>query len=294
MKEMKVSEALEMLWLRHGSSLPSHKSYKSMIGNIAAHIGDLMVHEVDAATLRSYRAERMKKARGSTVNREQTIVVTLYTKLAGWMRSGTIPPVRMPLDKFWLDVKRDDERRYQRRVVLTDKEIEIIMESAAGYPDVRRVAHFALTMGRRKEEIDHLRKDDFDPASQRITGYQSKTGRFYTVPVPDDVAPYFKEAPTSRVFSYELRNWRRKFEHVRKVAVENGCRWFVFKDFRRTAAMRLYEICKDIVAVQNFLGHASIQTTMKYLNIEPAGLREAMNRMAGSVKIQPMKEVALP
>ena len=49
---------------------------------------------------------------------------------------------------------------------------------------------------------------------------------------------------------------------------------------RKSFAQRLYEQTGDIFAVQEMLGHKSIATTQKYLGVNYANLREALQKMS--------------
>ena len=47
----------------------------------------------------------------------------------------------------------------------------------------------------------------------------------------------------------------------------------------KSFAQRLYERTGDIFAVQEMLGHASVATTQKYLGVNYASVREALEKM---------------
>ena len=48
---------------------------------------------------------------------------------------------------------------------------------------------------------------------------------------------------------------------------------------RKSFAQRLYDRMGDIFAVQEMLGHASVATTQKYLGVNYASMREALEKM---------------
>ena len=59
---------------------------------------------------------------------------------------------------------------------------------------------------------------------------------------------------------------------------------------RKSFAQRLYDRTGDIFAVQEMLGHKSIATTQKYLGVNYANIKEAVEAMAvtGELHIMPL------
>ena len=49
---------------------------------------------------------------------------------------------------------------------------------------------------------------------------------------------------------------------------------------RKSFAQRLYEQTGDIFAVQEMLGHKSVATTQKYLGVNYASVRDALQKMS--------------
>ena len=59
---------------------------------------------------------------------------------------------------------------------------------------------------------------------------------------------------------------------------------------RKSFAQRLYEQTSDIFAVQEMLGHAKVLTTQKYLGVNYASIREAVENMSlGSTELHTME-----
>ena len=74
---------------------------------------------------------------------------------------------------------------------------------------------------------------------------------------------------------------RRTAHDVLKAAFEaaglNG--HLATHSLRKSFAQRLYDRTGDIFAVQEMLGHASVATTQKYLGVNYASVREALEKM---------------
>ena len=72
-----------------------------------------------------------------------------------------------------------------------------------------------------------------------------------------------------------------------KTAWRNTCRRagitdLHFHDLRREFACRLLESSADLHDVRDFLGHANITTTSRYLRSAPVRLEDALQRMEAS------------
>ena len=80
---------------------------------------------------------------------------------------------------------------------------------------------------------------------------------------------------------------RRTAHNVLKAAFEaaglNG--HLATHSLRKSFAQRLYERSGDIFMVQELLGHANVATTQKYLGVNYASARQAVEEMAFSVDI---------
>jgi integrase len=58
-----------------------------------------------------------------------------------------------------------------------------------------------------------------------------------------------------------------------------------FHDLRREFASRLLESSADLHDVRDFLGHAAITTTSRYLQCTPTRLERALERLRGAMRI---------
>ena len=96
--------------------------------------------------------------------------------------------------------------------------------------------------------------------------------------IPEGIRPLFP----SRNGQGEKRMSRRTAHDVLKKAFEraglNG--HLATHSLRKSFAQRLYEQTGDIFAVQEMLGHKSVATTQKYLGVNYASVRDALQKMS--------------
>jgi integrase len=127
-----------------------------------------------------------------------------------------------------------------------------------------------------------------DTTNQTIT-FTKKGGGKHTLPVTDELRAFFQNAPEglSDDWTY-IDRWAGR--HLSKVAVEH--QWRKLKraagvhfelrahDLRRTVAVSLYELTKDLRVVSHLLGHASIAATCGYLaHQDPQALRPLLAQL---------------
>jgi integrase len=133
--------------------------------------------------------------------------------------------------------------------------------------------------GLRASEICDLRVDDFDLDEGVVTIRRKKGSRKTTQQLASDLEPLLDEATATRQYLEgrhgKLFDIGRKMFHIlmRKYSSEVG----IPKRLRHPHVLKhsaahfaIESSGKDLVAVQNFLGHVSLQSTGIYLEISDA------------------------
>jgi len=171
-----------------------------------------------------------------------------------------------------LDLPKLPPQRARKRVA--DQE-EIAAMLRAADPPVRLFLLFTATLGLRYSEAISIAPANYSAERHTIT-FKKKGGDEHTLPTSEQIEELFAIAPDrgdpnesyiSRLLpqrSGEVKTRiRRLWAATRKRAGVPADLWP--HDLRRTAAVSLYEITKDIRAVQQLLGHQSLTTTAWYL-----------------------------
>lgn len=273
MKRVRLSYLLEKYWERYASLKPSARShYMSAIKPLDRILGSLYWDEVVPSRMRQYRAQRERETnrdgqpiKGSTINREHSVIVHIYNCCLEWMREGTMPKIKMQEVPPTFKVKKASEAQYQRDVMLSQKEFDIFMSVAP--KNVQRVCLYAILTTRRRKEIFLLNQENVNRVRGTIQGVQSKTRKLYQNPLSPTIERILRDAKTKQVFKYDFVNFRKDFDAARDAAVKLGVQYFQFRDLRRTGGNHALQVCGDPKAVQELFGHTSIQMTMGYLNI---------------------------
>lgn len=156
-------------------------------------------------------------------------------------------------------------------------EVVVIDAIMAADDRTRLMLLLAARQGLRRGEIARVHSRDLiatpDGWSLVVHGKGSKDR---TIPLFADVAALMRARPSGWVFPSPV--YGHLSEHRVGVVISSAlpCGWTAHS-LRRRFATRAYEGAHDLRAVQMLLGHASIETTERYIAMGSAQMREAMN-----------------
>ena len=196
-------------------------------------------------------------------------------------------------------VKLDTHAETERTRRLEGDEERRLLQHAS--PHLRALIVTALSTGCRQGELlslqwKQLRRNDTGGAECLVLpATKTKTHQNRIIPVSSDLRAVLEMRRTdpkgnpcpseAYVFGNEVGE---RIKSV-KTAWRNTCRRagisdLHFHDLRREFACRLLESKADLHDVREFLGHANVTTTSRYLRSTPVRLVEALERMAASAK----------
>lgn len=110
---------------------------------------------------------------------------------------------------------------------------------------------------------------------------ETKSGKSRKIPISDKLMKVFEKLPkvseyvfvnpeTNKPYKDIKKSWKKA---LKEAHIEN----FRFHDLRHTVATRLAESNIDLVVVKEILGHADIQTTMRYAHAVPKRKQDAIS-----------------
>lgn len=155
--------------------------------------------------------------------------------------------------------------------------VDMLIEAAPS------VEHSLLIMlcgklGLRVSEAVAVKSTDFDPIKRALTVF-GKGAKYRVLPVPDDVF----DAITAQIEALEGGRERlvpfansTARTHVRNIAASVGMEGVASHDLRATFATDMYERTKNILVVQQWLGHSSPETTRRYVEVSLDDMRAAL------------------
>jgi integrase len=265
------------------SSISASRSILDL--HLLPHFGDLLLEEIDALSIARYKAAKLKTAinpRGlkpKTINNSLGVLSKFLGLAKDWGRLRTVPTVgfmRVPEQPFdFLDF--DEAAR--------------LIAAAAREPEWLPMVLVAFRAGLRQGEILELRFDDLDLVRGLIRIRRAvwhnvvdtpKGGRGRDVPMGEDLRAalrgarhlkgelVFSDAAGERLTKGKCRAalWR--------ICKRAGLRRIGWHVGRHSFASHLVMRGAPLKAVQELLGHTTMEMTMKYAHLSPHVGHEAV------------------
>ncbi len=263
-KGIKLSEAIQQFLEFKSRTMRSVRRYQSSFKALLRIIGDIPLAQIKPATIRKFQEKRLQEdgPRGpittQTVNRDVAALSSLFT----WAVER-----EYVTENPCLKVKKLKEPP-AREIVLTLEEIQKLLNTPTT-SRMKLLFLISLTTGMRMGEVLNIERQDIRDDGSILVRY-TKTGRSRIIPVPEVVYHEIKKflafhnEPTlfpHRSAGNVKWNWKRWKE---RAGIRPEIR---FHDVRATYATIMAGIVGDPQIVRQLLGHASIQTTERYLRL---------------------------
>jgi len=235
-----------------------------------------------------YIAERSKKVSPATVNRELSCLKCVLNRAVEWGRLETNPIIR---------VRKFKEPEPKDRI-LAGEELGRLLQACASH--LKPIVLTALCTAMRRSEILSLKWRQVDLGRKTVHVERTKSGKPRAIPINSVLLDEFsrlKQANGKSEYVFLDPAKRRPMKDI-KTAFRSACArakknpddekdpgivGLRFHDLRHTAASRMVEAGVDLVTVSKILGHASIQTTMRYAHPTPENMRRAVETLAQNV-----------
>jgi integrase len=204
-----------------------------------------------------------------TVNRYLSSISTLFK----WAKKRGHRTVELPVFA-WRD---EDEGRI--RWITPGEEIAALRYLfQQGQRRMAYLVYVAIRTGCRRGELLSIQPDQIDPQWLRLWKTKNKTAR--SVPLTRAVHKRLvwlsqNGFPTQS----EARYW---WDKTRAALNLVGDPWFTFHATRHTCATRLIQANVNLRVVQQYLGHKTIQTTLRYAHVSDSHLAQAALAFADS------------
>jgi integrase len=156
----------------------------------------------------------------------------------------------------------------------TEQELSIIINN--GRKDIFAFSLFLYETGARFNEAERLEWADINHERKQITIKSSKNGKARTIPVSKKLIELLQSLPKienqKNVFPKRARNSRRtsfRRKMMNLAMIHNNPRLLEihFHTFRHCKALREYHKTKSMQHVKRILGHSSIMTTQRYVEL---------------------------
>lgn len=265
------------------------KRQKYLINNLLKRFKGMSLYQMDTSVIIRYLAERKQTLRPASVNRELSMLKSMFNRAIEWEVFHDANPTNR--------IKKLKENNARCRW-LTEQEQEELLFYCQGL--TRMVVMVALKTGMRWGEIISLKWHqssnsnyiDFDNDVIIVHESQCKSGKSRHVPLSrllkDELLKIPKQPNTDYIFwnpqkEQAMRTVRKSFDTALKKA---GINDFKFHDLRHTFASQLVRSSVDLFVVQKLLGHANPKMTQRYAHLQRDQLRSAIEKIDRKISSQ--------
>ena len=234
--------------------------------------GDTRLDDITTHTIDRLTTKLMEQGRaGSTVNR----YLSHFSKFLKWCKFRQYRT--LPLE----DVKFERNEEIEGRIRwITAEEEQAIQDYLLGRnrPEataVWKLIKIAIETGCRRDELLKAKAHQVTNGRLHLWAANTKTKTARTIPLAPETEKALLDLITSGTMPTErgLRSW---WERVRTAMGLLDDPDFVFHACRHTCATRMVDAGVNILAIQTWLGHKVIQTTLRYAHVRPEILELAL------------------
>ncbi|EAS0402937.1 tyrosine-type recombinase/integrase [Salmonella enterica] len=266
-----LSELLDTWWLLYGQTQENGEIEKRHLNKTIRALGDPAVNRLNKRMIAQLRSQRLEDGiSAATINRD------IY-RLSGMFRT------LIKLEEFRKENPCKGLEPLKEAppamTYLAKSEISKLLDTLTG--DDRRVALLCLSTGARWGEGSTLRGEQVNHG--RVTFLKTKNGKKRTVPISEELEKEIKTSDTGPLFKVDYENFCERLRLV-KPDLPRGQATHVL---RHTFASWFMMNGGNIIALQQILGHASIQQTMVYAHLAPDYLQHAvtLNPLGGGLMV---------
>ncbi|ENP2075044.1 phage integrase [Klebsiella michiganensis] len=266
-----LSEIRAAWWLYHGQTLKNGEIENRHLLKTIAALDDPGVHELNKRMLVLHRNRRLAQGvSAATINRDLYRLSGMFSALIRLDEYTGVNPVRglPPLTE-----------KNPGMTFLTTEEISRLLEALKG--DYRLVALLCLSTGGRWSEVVGMKSHQL--LKERVVFTETKNGKDRVVPVSAELEKEVRCNHAGELFRVDYEVFCRKLRKV-KPDLPKGQATHVL---RHTFASHFMMNGGNIIALQQILGHATIQQTMAYAHLAPDYLQNAvtLNPLKGGLRV---------
>ena len=252
--------------------------------------GGFRLHEIGPLEIERFKAKQIVKGLNpKTINNHLTVLRRMLAVACDWKKLAYVPHVR------WLKTPAPEFD------FLTFEEAARLVAGAdAAW---RAMILLALRTGLRQGELLGLKWDDIDLVAGRLMVRRSavrgvvgtpKNGKSREIPLSDDAIAILRSLPSrfpgGLVFSHEDGRMLTKGDckhPLWRACRKAGLRQVGWHVLRHTFASHLAMRGVALKAIQELLGHSTMEMTMRYAHLSPDVCRDAVRLLDGPAPAAP-------
>lgn len=257
-----------------------HTKKYTLQKHLVPFFGDTTVDKITTLQVEQYKSDkRNARLTNKTINNQLTILGTCLRAAQEWLDLTKMPKIQ----KLKIPPMRVD--------FLSSEECDLLLAHAHGV--WHDIILMALRTGLRRGELKALNWADINWDNKTLIVRRAwcdckngldapKSNKQRHVPLTDELYRMLmrRRRTTGLVFVDDRGqrvNSRRFGREIAKACERAGIRKITCHALRHTFASHLAMRGAQVKAIQELMGHADIQTTMRYMHLAPSSLRETVN-----------------
>jgi integrase len=277
-------------YIKHAK--PNKRSWKRdevSLNSLKPFFKGLYLFKISARKIEEYKRKRLEEVMPATVNRELALLKTMFNLAIKW---------KLIYENPVKAVKSLQEPKHKYRILNEDEAKRFIMAaSASASKHLKPIILIALNTGMRRGEILSLRWHDIhlDEKYIEVRPEIAKSGKRRLIPINGMIEDALNRVERNGEFVFCNTKTGKPLTTVRKAfltACDKAKIGYVrFHDLRHTAGTWMVMSGIDLVTVKEILGHASIETTMRYAHPTPETKRRAVEVLGAIFDLESEKMV---
>lgn len=281
-----VDEAFARYFVEKGRFLSLPKQRLTRLNKLKNDIEAVLLNEITEPKINKFITENKPYLSNSTINRYLFLLsAVIKTAKEEWR----VKTPDFKISKFKLREPAENIK-YLKDWSAAQK----IIDRAA--PHLKPIIYTALYTGLRESNILNLKWQDIDFKSQTITikvkDSTREGGKTHTIPIIDKLSDILNSLPKNSEYVFTYNNkpiksistaWRNIFykrntrKSFSKQLRDADLPYINFHTLRHTAATWILKKTNNLRVTKEILGHANINTTLKYAHILDDEKRGALN-----------------
>ncbi len=270
-------------WVAVNLAEATYKRYRYTIHkSMVPRWGNLPLQHITIKMIDDFKTARVKKVKPASVNEDLICIMAMFRQAKRW---GYVQESPCRGGGLMFKQHKGSTR------FLSYREARRLLEGCKGskWPDLHDLMLTGLHTGMRLGEILYLLWNDIDQSMRTIRvvsreEHRTKTGESRTVPLSTLLGDALKRRVRHLGSPYVFCDDQGKARRIEvvsrtftKVVSRIGIEHITFHGLRHTFASWAVMNGVDLPTLQKILGHASIQTTMRYAHLAPEHLRGAVS-----------------
>jgi len=262
---------------------------KYVLRMFAELFGDTPLSQITTWQIEKWKADRRKKVKPGTVNRQLTVIKHMFRMAIEWGFTTNNPASavkRFPVND-------------QRTRFLGVEEVPRFLNACAEQltsPWLLPLVTLAIHTGMRQGELLGLKPTNVDVEQWTVTVLQTKTLRIKTIALNEPAKEAMQWFLEHRYGEYLVMwPWGERigkttiYDAFKKACKETEITDFRFNDLRHTFASHLVMEGTDLVTVKELLGHTNINMTVRYSHLVQEHKAQAVARLAERLCATPLE-----